>query len=344
MNFRKEKFHKCKIVFSYFIILLLFLTISISKAVSIEKKVTLTLASGWSRHDLGNFWLDKFIDRINKEGKTVKIDYKGGPEVVPVFEGLTYVSKGTIDLWHGTPPYYTGHIPVALGALYFSASQEEMRKFGFWDLFDKVHREKAGVTALGQLWRGDPFGCFLKKPIEKADLKGLKIRTTPIMNPFVEALGGIPMSIPPAETYTALERGIVDGLMYPYGPGLIEQRWHEVVQYVIHPVIPWETCAPLLANVKRWDSLPKEVKDEILKVILELEPQVYVWYKNEAVKRIDWAINQGFLKVIKLSPPEAEKWVTVAKEASWNFVLKRDEFYGPKFRDLARKIEEMRKK
>lgn len=302
-------------------------------------KVTLSVVSGWTTADVGSLYLGKFVERINKEAKTVKIDYKGGPEVVPALEGLTYVSKGTIDLWHGTPPYYTGKIPSALASLAFVASQAEERKAGFWDLFDKLHREKAGVTALGQLWRGDPFGCFLNKPISKADLTGLKLRTLPFFDPFAKALGAAVVTLPPGEIYTALERGLIDGFMYPYGPGFIEQKWYEVVKYVVHPRIPYETCAPLLANVARWDPLPKEAKDEIMKVILDMEPELYEWYKKEAVKSIDWAVQKGYIKVIELPPAEGEKWVRTAKEELWKFIVEKDPVYGPKFKELAAKME-----
>jgi len=303
--------------------------------------VTLTLVSAWTSPDLGNVKLEEFVSRINKEAKIVRIDYKGGAEVVPPLEGIKYVSKGMIDLWHTTPAYYAGKIPSAMAAYNVVASPGALRKSGFWDLFDKIHREKAGVTALGQLWRGDPFGLFLKKPINRADLRGLKIRSLPMYEPFLRQLGASTVVLPMGEVYTALQRGIVDGFCYPYGPGFIEKKWYEVVHYVVHPVIPYQTCAPLLANAKRWDALPQEAKKEIMNIILEMEPQVYEWYRTEAVKSIKKAIKKGLIKPIELPPKEAQKFVKVAKEAMWANIIKRSPEYGPQLKKLAIRAEKL---
>ena len=46
-------------------------------------------------------------------------------------------------------------------------------------LMDQIYRAKAGVTLLGGLWSGDHHMVLLKKPVSKASLAGLKIRTFP---------------------------------------------------------------------------------------------------------------------------------------------------------------------
>ena len=49
------------------------------------------------------------------------------------------------------------------------------------------------------------------------DLTGKKMRTTPLYTPFFKAMGATTKNISPAEVYTALERGVVDGLAWPEG-------------------------------------------------------------------------------------------------------------------------------
>jgi TRAP-type C4-dicarboxylate transport system substrate-binding protein len=109
----------------------------------------------------------KFIERVNKKGAgVVKLKFVGGSEVAPPFEQLELIKKGTFDLGFNTPNYYGGSIPAALSVFLADTTCEELRQSGYWELFDELHRKKAGVTALGTLWRGENFALLLRKPIQ----------------------------------------------------------------------------------------------------------------------------------------------------------------------------------
>ena len=305
--------------------------------------VTLSLVSAWTSPDIGNYGIEKLVDRINKQSKTVKIDFKGGGEVIPPLEGFTYVSRGMVDLMHTAPAFYAGNIPGGMAPFPMYASQRAMRESGFWELYDKMHRAK-GVTVLGMLWRGEPFGLFMNKPITSADLTGLKIRSSGIFEHFLKDLGASTVTTAPGDIYTALEKGLVDGFCYPYGPAFMEKSWHEVVKYVVEPPIPYQTTAVLLANAKQWDALPKPVQKEILDAILQLEPEIYRFYRDEAPKRIHNAIEKGLVKETKLTPESAQVFVRTAKEALWKDILTRSPKYGPKLKELGEKAEQIEAK
>jgi TRAP-type C4-dicarboxylate transport system substrate-binding protein len=147
----------------------------------------------------------------------------------------------------------------------------------------------------------------------------------------------------PGEVYTALERGVVDGFLYPQGPAVIESKWYEVVKYVVSPTVPYDNCCFLLANAQRWDGLPEKVKKEVMDLLLKMEPQVYQWQTAESAKSIDWAIKQGYLKVTELPPPESEKYKKAAKDALWSLITKLDPENGPKFKEMDEKIRASRK-
>lgn len=306
-------------------------------------KEVLKLVSHQQANSYLNHWLDIFVKELNEKGQTVKIDYKGGPEVVPLFEALQYISKGTVDLYHGTPAFFAGKIPVGLAGYAVSGSQAELRKVGFYELMDSIYRKKAGVAILGELSRGGEMGCFLKKPLAKADFSGLKLRTLPHLEPLVRTLGGSSVTTDPGEVYTALERGVVDGFLYPQGPALIESKWYEVVKYVVAPTVPYDNCCFLLTNAQRWDALPAPAKKEVMDLLLKMEPEVYAWQTAESAKAIEWTVKQGYLKVTELPPPEAEKYRKSAKDALWNLISKLDPENGPKFREMDEKIRASRK-
>jgi len=303
-----------------------------------EPTIELSLVSAWTSPDLGNLKMEEFVKVLNEKANHVKIKYKGGAEVVPPLEGLMYVKKGMIDLWHTTPAYYAGSIPAAMAAYNVVASQQELRESGFWEVYDQLHRSKAGVTALGQLWRGENFGLYLKKPITSIkDLKGLRIRSLPMYESFLRQLGASTVTLPQGEVYTALERGVVDGFCYPYGPGFLEKRWYEVVDYVIKPPIPYVTTGVLLANASKWDSLPDDAKKEVINLIIEMEPRIYSWYRDNAFKSIQKAVDEGHVKIISFNDADAKTFTEAATESMWSNIVKRSPEYGSKLKELGKK-------
>jgi TRAP-type C4-dicarboxylate transport system substrate-binding protein len=335
----------CKKLFPIILIVFFFFFIELVPASAQTPKgksgvVTLNLVSAWTSPDFGNYGLEKFVERVNKQSKTVKIVFKGGAEVIPPLEGFAYVNRGMVDLYHTAATYYAGNLPGALAAFNVRASLKSLRESGFWDLYDKMHRTK-GVTILSMLWRGGAFGLFVNKPITTADLKGLKIRSLPMYDSFLRKLGASVVSMPQGDIYTALEKGVVDGFCYPYGPGFMEKSWHEVVKYVVDPQIPYTNSGPLLANLKQWEALPEESRKEVMNVILQMESEIYNWYTEEAPKSIKKAIGQGLLKEAKLPPKEAQIFLAAAKDAMWNDVVTRSPEYGPKLKELGEKAERL---
>jgi C4-dicarboxylate-binding protein DctP len=93
------------------------------------------------------------------------------------------------------------------------------------------------------------------------DVRGLRLRS------FSEALsyamtlwGASPTQIPGSETYTAVERGTVDGLLS--GVSFYERKWYEVVPYISQ--IPLQFSAnPLQMNMDKWNELTPEQQNAL---------------------------------------------------------------------------------
>lgn len=309
------------------------------KAVAADS-VTLKFASHQPTNSYLNHWAKIFIERVNNEVDGANIEFLGGPEVVPPFEALKYINKGTVDLYLGTPGFFAGIIPVGLASYNIFASSADLRKTDFFTLMDRIHRER-GVAILGDLGRGSSLGAFLKEPLHKADFSGLKLRTIPHLNPLVNALNGSPVTTSPAEVYTALERGVVDGFLYPQGTGIIETKWYEVVDYVVEPMIPYTGCLFVMANAGSWDSLPQATSDQIMSVLVELENKSWGWNKKDSETALNEQFKSGELKVTKLPEAEAEKYTSTAREALWKLIISKDEKNGPKFKAIAEKVTGM---
>lgn len=318
------------VVFSITVVLSMFMMIA--PVFSAEKEITLKIVSAWSRGDAGTEMFEKFIKEINQENAGVlQIKVLGTTEVTPPFEQLESLKRGVYDLNYNSPAFYTKSVPGAISAFYAQASPDAMRKGGFLKIYDEMHRKQANVTFLGFLGRGEQFALYLKKPLAKADLSGLKVRGVPFVDPLIRGLGGQPTVIAYPETYSALQRGIVDGALSPIGTIILDAKWYEVLKYIIYPQLPWESVWGLQANAKKWDSLPDRIKKIIMDKVLQIEPVAYKFHKQMSEKWVQQLVDKG-MKIHELPPAEGVKMVNVARTVTWQYAEKLDPVYAPKLK------------
>lgn len=159
------------------------------------------------------------------------------------------------------------------------------------DLGDHLRREceTKGIYAV-------PRGCFengfrhitaTTKPIRTIDdLRDLKIRTPPgaIFTDFFRMLGADPIAIPVNRLYENLKNGVVEAQENPLVIAATF-KLYEVQRYVSLTSHSWAGFN-LLANLKRWRSLPEDVH-----AVIERNAAKYV-----ALQRAD---NQALNKVLQ---------------------------------------------
>jgi len=101
------------------------------------------------------------------------------------------------------------------------------------DLKDKL-AAKSGIRILGIGEFGFKNIFNSKRPVTSMqDLGGLKVRVvpTPISLATFKALGAVPVSMDYAETYTGIQRGVLDGAELAYGT-IYDAKFYEVAKYV----------------------------------------------------------------------------------------------------------------
>ncbi len=154
---------------------------------------------------------------------------------------------------------------------------------------------------------GIPFTLYLNKPISSADLSGLKIRYSPTHINFLKKLGAQPLVIPPPDVYTALERGLADGFIWP--AGLIRDwGWHEVTKYIVNKNF-YMAVNVVLVNKDKWDKIPAHLQ----KLLIDTQEQAehfaverglahvekeFAAFKNKALSSLTYQeLNQRNLKI-----------------------------------------------
>lgn len=268
-------------------------------------------------------WLDYMVEQVNeRSGGELTIKYLGGPEVSSAFDQADAIRSGTFDMAYAITAYYHGTVPEAVTYLSRRDSPAEEREVGLHDYLDQVHQQKLNAKYLGRSTARSKdnvvaFYLWLVPPVETLDdLVGLKIRVAPAYAPWVEGLGAVPISMPHSETYTALERGVVDGLNTPIS-STYAHGYMDVIKYQIaHPAMQMEDN--FLMNLDTWNSLPKHLQNLVMDIVLEIEAKSAEYFAGIEEKALREIIDDYGVKQISFSPDEAERYVDTAFDASWD--------------------------
>jgi TRAP-type C4-dicarboxylate transport system substrate-binding protein len=267
----------------------------------------------------------------------VKFQILGGPEVVPTFQQGEAVRNGVVDMMIGAANYYSGEMPAADCFKLFTIPQWEAREKGIYRYYNKLHAKKLNAYYIGnQLPQNVPFHLYTTFPVKKVeDFKGKTIRVTAIYRAFVEAMGGSPATIAPAEVYTALQRGTVDGLGWPE-KGLMDLGWHEVIKYRIDPGF-YVLDGTVVMNLDKWKSLPPDVQEGLVTAMKEFEKGIWMQYDRLLAQEKELLTKAG-VKILELSPGESKRYVKMAYDAGWDELIKK------RAPDVAPKVKAMLEK
>jgi TRAP-type mannitol/chloroaromatic compound transport system substrate-binding protein len=176
--------------------------------------------STWPSKDIFHEYALDYAAKVNDmTGGDLKIEVLPAGAVVPAFQLLDAVSKGTLDGGHGVLVYHYGK-QTAL-ALWGSGPAYAMdanmllawHKYGGGkELLDKLYKSiGANVVSFpyGPM-PSQPLGWY-KKPVTKLeDFKGLKFRTVGISIDVFTGLGAAVNALPGGEIVAAMDRGLLD--------------------------------------------------------------------------------------------------------------------------------------
>lgn len=189
--------------------------------VSNAQTVTLRFQSTWPAKDLFHEFANDFAKKVNDmAGGRLKIEVLPAGAVVPAFQLLEGVSKGTLDGGHGVLVYHYGKNSAL--ALWGSGPSFGMDA----NMLLAWHKYGGGEALLQEIYKSinvdvksyvygpmptQPLGWF-KKPIARsADLKGVKFRTVGIAVDVFNDMGAAVNPLPGGEIVPALDRGLIDG-------------------------------------------------------------------------------------------------------------------------------------
>jgi TRAP-type C4-dicarboxylate transport system substrate-binding protein len=310
---------------------LLLAAAALAPALACAQATTLRIVSAFPENSLYVKRLENWIERLNAEGKgTLQLNFIGGPRAIPTFEVGKSVQGGVVDMAMSTGAFYTNVFPESDALKLTQMPVAEQRRNGALAYVNKVWNEKGNMQYLARIVEHQPFHLYLNKEIAKPDLKGLKIRITPVYLAFFSSMGATVMQTPPGEVYTALERGVVDGYGWPIG-GIFDGNWHERTKFRVDPGF-YDAEVSLLINLKKWQSLGARQREFLQQQALNLEGRNDFWkaYALEETKRQAAA----GIKTITFDAATSRAYLAQAYETGWAAVIKASPQHGPAMQKL----------
>jgi TRAP-type mannitol/chloroaromatic compound transport system substrate-binding protein len=175
--------------------------------------------STWPAKDIFHEFAQDFAKKVNDmTGNRLKIEVLPAGSVVPAFQLLDAVSKGTLDGGHGVIAYWygkPGRSAVGVGPAFGMDANMVLAWHNYGggkELLDEIYGglKMDVVSKLYGPMPTQPLGWF-KKPVAKVeDLKGLKFRTVGLAVDVFTEMGLAVNPLPAGEIVPALDRGLLD--------------------------------------------------------------------------------------------------------------------------------------
>jgi TRAP-type mannitol/chloroaromatic compound transport system substrate-binding protein len=189
-------------------------------AISTAQTASFRFQSTWPAKDIFHEYANDFAKKVNDmAGGRLKVEVLPSGAVVPAFQLLEAVNKGTLDGGHGVVAYHYGKNSAL--ALWGSGPAFGMDP----NMVLSWHYYGGGKALLEEIYKAinmnvvsylygpmptQPLGWF-KKPVSNvAQLKGLKFRTVGLAVDVFTELGAAVNPLPGGEIVPALDRGLID--------------------------------------------------------------------------------------------------------------------------------------
>ena len=155
------------------------------------------------------------------------------------------------------------------------------------------------------------------------DFKGMKIRGTGNGALVIKALGGSPVAMPMPELYQSLQKGVVEGGLYPIE---VNDGWKmgEVINYVTMSYsIAYTSSFFVVMSKGKWNSISKKDQNTIEQINAEWIPKHGAAWDAADAAGIKATLNQGH-QIIGLDKKESARWKKAVQPVISEYIKKMD--------------------
>lgn len=325
----------------YFWIISISLCVLFLASILHAEPIKLTYSNFFPPSHIQSILAQQWCDEVKKrtDGKVMVEYYPGGTltKSKQIYDGVV---SGISDLGTALFAYTRGRFPVMeavdLPIGYTSGVQATKVVNDFYNEFKPKELSDTQVMFL------HAHGAGVLHTKGKAvrtmdDFKGMKLRGHGTSAQVIRALGGTPVSMPMPELYQSLQKGIVEGALYPYE---VNKGWRmgEVVNYVTNShSIAYTSSFFLVMNKQKWSSIPKDLQAIIRQINQEfIVKHGDAWDESDKIG-LDYFKSLGH-EVIELSDAESKRWEKTVEPVLVEYIDKMDKngFEGKKIVDFVK--------
>jgi len=270
---------------------------------------------------LADAWCQEVEKRTNGQ---VKIDYFPGQTLTKARQVYDGTVQGLSDIGFSVFAYTRGRFPVMaavdlpLGYASGVAATQVVNR-----VYDKFQPKELDDVQVMYLHAHGPGLIHTRdKAIRKMeDIKGLKFRAHGTSALVIKALGGTPVPKPMPESYEMLQKGVVDGAVYPLEAN---KGWKlgEVCHYFTGAFsAAYATSFFVVMNKDRWNSLPAGVRKTIQAINKEWAVKHGQAWDSSDMAGIKFFMNQKG-QAIGLDAKEQARWQKAVSPIIDDYVVK----------------------
>ncbi len=247
-----------------------------------------------------------------RSGGKLEITMYNAGTLVPDAELYPSTERGIVDMALFFPPRTPHLFPIlVLGDYPFLFTSSRAAGFSLNALYDnnpELQNELQKIHVLS-FASSTPKDLVSIKPIRSLeDLQGKRIGVLDAASSEVIALlGGTAITMPLADMYMGLQRGMLDAVLAPI-PTYRSTKVCEVGKYITKCNVS-VSAAPFFMNKKSHDKLPAEVK----KVVDDISGFPFTalhcnWVEKSTEADLKYLMENDKVQVIALSPEESARW------------------------------------
>lgn len=308
-----------------------------------DEKILLKVGDSFpTTNDLSSEGIVYFMDRVEElTNGQVEFEYYPAEQIGKADSYLDLTLSKTIDI--GYTSYSTDRLPLSEVATLPGAYNNAVEGSAIiWDLVKNYLIDEEyltnGVRPLFAVSLPQYQLVTNSEPITSIDdIQGKKVRVTGTMELAFDELGAVPVFMPATEAYTAMERGTVDGLVFPF-TSFKPYQIESLAKYSTQNANLGSFTVIYSINEEVYQSLPDNVKEAMARAGDEVVEHLSEFLDNKTEELIEEFSSQ--IELYELSEKEVAKWDKRLEPAwdKWSEDLDSRGFKGSetveKFREL----------
>ncbi|WP_375206486.1 TRAP transporter substrate-binding protein DctP [Hyphococcus sp.] len=291
----------------------------------------------FSRADIR--WME-YVEEASGGSLQVRPIWSGG--LLSAKDSLEELRHGVADIGLITPIYVRGGVHlIRVQSGFYSGVETIENQVALYRCLaahsDQIQKEMEGLKVLAVQGGNLPWIITRERAVRSLDdLKGLRIRAPTELLNLLETLGADPVNMPMGDVYSALAKGVLDGVVAP-ADTFKSLHFADVAGYALAMSVPRGAYPARAMGEKAWNNLSAG-HQAILESSIEIWESALAEENRAALEEGETLAAQENVEVFRISDEEQDLFERIyLEEAEHNaLALSRYDIDGAKVFRLAR--------